>query len=327
MKKGVIIFSSFFVFLFSIFVKFVSAYTRRSFSEAPFYIRDINFPDILGFLAREYALPGSIFEAPLWAILLTVLIMWAIIFILVERIHLFKDNKRLGLLVSVVLSIMIILVSPVVDWFLWVVFYIGAFIGVVFVALLIWVFWTWAHGTERDLTTGWREKLAKGAQKGVGHYKTRVEARSKKAEAARERKLFKRGIRLGRRELKQLENVKKQIEDLERITDPGVKDREKKRVIGALNGILRFNRLSTRVNHLVAPARASGDRVIRDKAKDLVSRTIYLRKIIKGIVNDINNDNLPGASDSIDEADDQLTVLLRNLEDLEERVRVGRYGP
>jgi len=324
MKKRFVL-SSFFIFLFSLFVKNVSA--ARTYYGRP--LIDIDFPDVFTFLNLEINLPGSYYPVPLWGFLVSMILVWALFFLLLRKIHLFgsEENRKIAITISIVLTLIVLFTSPIVDWILGLITFAGWLFTVIFVGLLIWAAISWAHSQGSEFAGEWSRDATRRRETMAGSYERSAQAHNRKATSKHERRLFKRGMRIARRELKNLQGIKQQIRALEGVRDDAVLNREKTRVINALRGILRYNRLETRVTHLVEPARRSGDRVVRDKARDLVSRTRYLQKIIYGIIHSINDNNFPGAEKDIDEADDQLTVLLRNLEDLEERVGVGRYGP
>jgi len=310
MKKGVIIFSSFFVFLFSI-IK--SVYSTQWLPRPP---GEIYIPDIAGIFGRLIRLPMTYELVPVWSVLFVVIIMLILFYILLKKIHFLsgEEQHKAAVIISIVLALTSILVTNIVEWFLYLYALLSVFVFVLFFALIAWGFWVIMHIGERKLTAEWRKNRGETYKESAEAYAKKADAKETTLRRRRALKLMKRSLRLGRRELRTLTFVKGKLRKLKFSKgDISVPVGELR---ATLKRVLHLNEYNERLAFLEAHRGTSSSvsslRRRLDEISGYISETIDL-------VNPMHYD-LDAAIVSVTKAERKMIVFERQLEDLEKRL-------
>lgn len=318
MKKNLVIFSSLFVFLFSSLVKFVSAAT---YVYEPIFDFEVVLPRIL--LMVVNIPPGSIFHLPFWGFLMSLIVIWALFFVLVKKIHLFADDehKKLRYLVSFALTLIILFATPAAHQLFRLIALTGWIFVVGLIVLLIWAGANAFHKTSSEFAEEWSRDDRKRRNTMAQSREDKTRAQGQRDASKETRRLFKRGIRLGRRELKSLGKIGKQIRDLDTIRDATTLQTEKTRVTRNLRGALRINRIERRIAFIVTTLAHADPRTIA-LAHNLELKIQYLKNIVGGINDDISGNRFAKAADDIGDAENKLKRILGMMDELEDRAAI-----
>ncbi len=211
-----------------------------------------NFLDFINTKITTPVIPtGNKTELPLWFIALLTLFFFSIFWVLVKQIPVFKYEKKASIIIALTLALIIVLISPALGWFLyligsslWIINY--GMILVFIISIYLIYLAVKGHGTKIE------GKLKQTYVEGLKEVK---DAEKEELAIREEEKL--------KKDLKRLDgDLKRLIKDSSKLThkyhSPIVIDKLKSDIKRILNDLSKVNRVEIEIDHTLANAHLKG---------------------------------------------------------------------